>query len=71
VIRTEALVSPSWTRDSTTADFRFVAPSNFSGDGDNIILMTSSDTATSTAYDDFAIQHDQRTGAGFMAPIQQ
>ncbi|MFA5179926.1 MAG: type II secretion system protein [Syntrophales bacterium] len=71
VIRTEALVSPPWTRSSTAADFKFVAPSNFRGDGDNITLITSSGTATSTSYDDFAIQLEQRGGAGFLAPIQQ
>jgi len=65
------LVTPDWTSSSTTADFRFVAPSVFRGNGDSIALMTSSGSATLTYYDDFAIQLDQKAGAGFLPPIQQ
>jgi hypothetical protein len=71
IIKEGDLVTPAWTSASTTTDFRFVAPSVFRGDGDNISLTTSSGTATSTSYDDFAIQLDKKAGAGFLPPIQQ
>jgi len=74
VIEIQELNTPIWSAGpptSTIADFRFVAPSDFRGNGDNIALMTSSDTATSTYYDDFTIQLDQKAGTGFLPPIQQ
>jgi hypothetical protein len=61
------LTTPTWTATSTTADFVFP---NGNG-GDSIALVTSSGSATSTYYDDFAIQLDQKTGTGFLPPIQQ
>ncbi|MBA4395900.1 MAG: hypothetical protein C0394_00700 [Syntrophus sp. (in: bacteria)] len=61
------LTTPTWTSTSTTADFVF--PNGNSGD--SISLMTSSGSATSTYYDDFAIQLDQKAGTGFLPPIQQ
>ncbi len=71
IITDSDLVTPDWNSSSTTADFRFVSPSAFRGNGDDIALMTSSGSATSTSYDDFAIQLDQKAGAGFLPPIQQ
>jgi len=61
------LTTPTWTSTSTTADFVFP---NGNG-GDSIALVTSSGSATSTYYDDFAIQLDQKAGTGFLPPIQQ
>lgn len=61
------LTTPTWTSTSTTADFVF--PNGNGGDG--IALVTSSGSATSTYYDDFAIQLDQKAGTGFLPPIQQ
>jgi prepilin-type N-terminal cleavage/methylation domain-containing protein len=55
------LTTPTWTSTSTYADFS----------GDSIALSTSSGSATSTYYDDFAIQMDQQAGTGFLPPIQQ
>jgi prepilin-type N-terminal cleavage/methylation domain-containing protein len=61
------LTTPTWTATSTTADFAFP---NGNG-GDSIALVTSSGSATSTYYDDFAIQLDLKAGTGFLPPIQQ
>jgi hypothetical protein len=61
------LTTPAWTATSTIADFAFP---NGNG-GDSIALVTSSGSATSTYYDDFAIQLDQKAGTGFLPPIQQ
>lgn len=61
------LTTPTWTSTSTTADFVFP---NGNG-GDSIAIVTSSGSATSTYYDDFAIQLDQKAGTGFLPPIQQ
>jgi prepilin-type N-terminal cleavage/methylation domain-containing protein len=61
------LTTPTWTATSTIADFVFP---NGNG-GDSIALVTSSGSATSTYYDDFAIQLDQKAGTGFLPPIQQ
>ncbi len=63
VIKTSALVSPAWTSASTASDF--------TPPGDHIALITSSSAATSTSYDDFAIQLDMKAGTGFLPPIQQ
>lgn len=68
------LTTPTWTAGppaSTTADFNFVSPSPFRGSGDSIALVTSGGAATSTYYDDFDIQLDQKAGTGFLPPIQQ
>ena len=43
--------------------------SEFSGDAPAVV--TSSDNATYTYYDDFAIQMDESYGTGFLQPIQQ
>jgi prepilin-type N-terminal cleavage/methylation domain-containing protein len=61
------LTTPTWTSTSTTADFAFPNGNT----GDSIALVTSSGSATSTYYDDFAIQLDQKAGTGFLPPIQQ
>ncbi len=61
------LTTPAWTATSAAADFAFP---NGNG-GDSIALVTSSGSATSTYYDDFAIQLDQKAGTGFLPPIQQ
>jgi hypothetical protein len=63
VIRTWALVSPSWTVGD--------GPEDFAPPGDHIALITSSSAGTSTYYDDFAIQLDMKAGTGFLPPIQQ
>ena len=55
------LTTPTWTSTSTYADFL----------GDSISLSTSGGSATSTSYDDFAIQMDKKAGTGFLPPIQQ
>ncbi|MCW7754474.1 prepilin-type N-terminal cleavage/methylation domain-containing protein [Desulfobotulus sp. H1] len=64
VIRTSALLSPVWTEKSTATDF-------VTGNGDHVSLITSSSAGTSTYYDDFAIQLDQKAGTGFLPPVQQ
>jgi hypothetical protein len=53
----------------TTANF--IGPNGTAYSGDSIALITSSVYATSTYYDDFAIQLDMNAGKGFLAPIQQ
>lgn len=67
IIREADLITPAWNTSSTMASFVF--PNGNSGD--NISLTTSSGAATMTYYDDFAIQLDQKAGAGFLPPIQQ
>ena len=61
IIPDSDLITSAWTSTSTQVDFA----------GDSIALMTSSGTAKSTYYDDFAIQLDQKAGTGFLPPIQQ
>ncbi|KAF0157201.1 MAG: hypothetical protein FD159_1471 [Syntrophaceae bacterium] len=74
VIKTPALNSKAWTSGSVAADFT----------GDAIALNTSGCQASSassvcfagpgaenTFYDDFGIQLDTKSGAGFLPPIQQ
>ncbi|KQC10678.1 MAG: hypothetical protein APR62_11745 [Smithella sp. SDB] len=53
----------------TTADF--VGPNGVIGAADGVTLTTSGAYATSTYYDDFAIQMDLSAGTGFLSPIQQ
>ncbi|MGV8079190.1 MAG: PilW family protein [Syntrophales bacterium] len=60
IIRTWALISPTWT--GTVDSF---------SPGDHITLITSSSAGTSTYYDDFAVQIDMKSGTGFLPPIQQ
>ena len=74
VIKTSALRSTAWTSGSVATDFT----------GDAIALNTSGCQASSagsvcyagpgagnTFYDDFGIQLDTKSGAGFLPPIQQ
>ncbi|MDP2852767.1 MAG: CFI-box-CTERM domain-containing protein [Smithellaceae bacterium] len=71
VIKTSALDSKAWTSSSVAADFT----------GDAIALTTSGCTPSTsgcdagagdyTYYDDFGIQLDTKSGAGFLPPIQQ
>ncbi len=61
VVKTDALLSPDWIGEIT----------DFLSRGDNIALFTSSSAGTSTQYDDFGIQLDQKAGTGFLPPIQQ
>jgi hypothetical protein len=61
VIVDSDLTTPNVTSSSTVYDFSGDAPAVVSG----------GDTATSTYYDDFAIQMDMSTGTGFLPPIQE
>ena len=72
VIKTPALKSKAWTSSSVATDFT----------GDAIALSTSGCTPSTsgcyddgngsyTYYDDFGIQLDTKSGAGFLPPIQQ
>ncbi|MDI9570432.1 MAG: hypothetical protein QM278_06890 [Pseudomonadota bacterium] len=61
IIETGDLVTGTWDDTST--------PANFSGD--SISLMTMSDKATNTYYDDFGIQLFIKSSSGFLPPIQQ
>jgi len=61
VIVDSDLTTPNVTSSSTVYDFSGDAPA----------VVTSSDYATSTYYDDFAIQMDMSTGTGFLPPIQE
>jgi prepilin-type N-terminal cleavage/methylation domain-containing protein len=66
VVKTGALVSPTWTSGATYQTF-------FDG-GDSIALVTSSSApnqGATTFYDDFAVQLDMKAGVGFLPPIQQ
>ena len=76
VIKTSALLSPTWYPASTTGPAasttaNFVGPNGIAYSGDSVALVTSSGSATSTYYDDFAIQLDLKGGSGFLPPIQQ
>lgn len=64
VIKTDALVTGTWTSSSVATNFS----------GDSIALMTSGSSVSAStpfSYDDFAIQLDQKSGTGFLPPIQQ
>ena len=72
IIKTSALDSKAWTSSSVATDFT----------GDAIALTTSGCTPSTsgcnddgngsyTYYDDFGIQLDTKSGAGFLPPIQQ
>jgi len=61
VIVDSELTTPDVTSSSTVYDFSGDAPAVVSG----------GDTATSTYYDDFAIQMDMSIGTGFLPPIQE
>jgi len=61
VIVDSDLTTPNVTSSSTVYDFSGDAPAVVSG----------GDTATSTYYDDFAIQMDMSIGTGFLPPIQE
>ena len=64
VIKTDALVTGTWTTSSTASNFT----------GDAIALVTSGNSVTSSTpfqYDDFGIQLDLKSGTGFLPPIQQ
>jgi len=67
VIKTGALVSPTWSSGATYQTF-------LDGGGDSIALVTSShapNQGATTFYDDFAVQLDMKAGVGFLPPIQQ
>ena len=68
IIMTTDLKSPTWTIADTLATF--VSDANSGAPGDSIGLMTSSNSGTSTYYDDFAIQLDLNSGTSFMTPVQ-
>jgi len=61
VVKTDVLLSPDWVGEIT----------DFMNQGDHIALFTSSSAGTSTQYNDFGIQLDQKAGTGFLPPIQQ
>jgi len=67
IIANGDLVTPPWTSTSTVADFAFANGNT----GESIAVVTSSASATSTYYDDFAIQFFLKAGTGFLPPIQQ
>ena len=60
--------SPNWNQNYTVANF--VGPNGVSA-GDNFAISASGDTATSTYFDDYAVQLDLIGGTGFLTPIQQ
>lgn len=67
IIANADLLTPAWTESSALTDF--VWPNG--NVGDSIALVTSSGSATSTAYDDFSILLYTKSGEGFLPPIQQ
>ncbi|TYT74952.1 hypothetical protein [Desulfobotulus mexicanus] len=60
IIRTSTILSPDFVDNFDPKDFK-----------EAITILTSSSAGTSTYYDDFAIQLDQKAGTGFLPPIQQ
>lgn len=63
------LISPIWTTSSTKDNF--IGPNGEVGAADGVSLFSSGNSATSTYFDDFAIQMDMSGGGAFISPIQQ
>ncbi len=67
---TNALTSREWDEDSSRLDF-FEDEDGVRTHDEHIALVTFSSAATSTSYDDFAIQLYIKPSPGFLPPIQE